>query len=161
MLKAGSPDGHHRQAGFTVIELIAVFAVLVIVSGVIISAIPDRRSASNLKAVALQITEKLQDARADAINRQKQNIVIFDAGRHIVNLGHNRQALRLDRDISIRLEMADSERRAARVSGIRFFPNGSSTGGTLLLKRNGQTFEIRVNWLNGRVMLKRLNARNS
>ncbi len=52
---------------------------------------------------------------------------------------------------------ADSEKRSPSIAGIRFYPNGSSTGGTIDLKMEGRAYEIRVNWLTGRVSTASVN----
>jgi general secretion pathway protein H len=42
-------------------------------------------------------------------------------------------------------------RRQAALSTISFFANGTSCGGTIALTRFDAGFEIRVNWLTGRI----------
>jgi general secretion pathway protein H len=37
------------------------------------------------------------------------------------------------------------------MAGVRFFPNGSSTGATIDLRTERQAYEVRINWLTGRV----------
>ena len=161
MSKAGNTPFDFRQSGFSLIEMVAVLAIIALTSGLILSAISPGKSSRELKSVAIEIAAHLRNARSFAINRQKQNVVIFDVSRHIVNLGQSQKILHLDQDISMILNTADSEHQTARVAGIRFFPNGSSTGGTLQLRRHSQAYEIRVNWLNGRVELRRLGSLRS
>ena len=161
MSPTGKIDVNARDGGFTLIEIIAVLTLIVLISGAVISSIPSRNDATNLTAAAIQLVTHLRDARSRAINRQQQNVVIFDIDRHIINFGRSRKILRIDRDIIFTLYTADSEFRTARVTGIRFFPNGSSTGGTVQLKRKTQAYEITVNWLNGRVRLRSLKPKPS
>ena len=156
MSQAGEAARQPQQSGFTLIELVAVMALVALVLGIVLPAVQIGNSASNLKAVATQVVWRLRDARSEAINRHRQIVVKFDMARRIVNANHRREPLRFASDISLTLTVAGSETLARRVSGIRFFPNGSSTGGTLLLRRNRQAYEIRVNWLTGRAHIQQL-----
>ncbi|HYC15532.1 MAG TPA: GspH/FimT family pseudopilin, partial [Stellaceae bacterium] len=49
---------------------------------------------------------------------------------------------------------AAGERIAEAAAGIRFFPDGSSTGGRVTLARDGRKIEIAVDWLTGRIALQ-------
>ena len=53
--------------------------------------------------------------------------------------------------IGVTLKIAASERLDENSGRIRFFPNGTSTGGGVSLERRGQTYNILVDWLYGRV----------
>ncbi|HPQ94516.1 MAG TPA: GspH/FimT family pseudopilin [Thiolinea sp.] len=51
-----------------------------------------------------------------------------------------------------RLNTAASEVSGATGS-VRFFPDGSSTGGSVELEANGQAFKINIEWITGRVSI--------
>lgn len=66
----------------------------------------------------------------------------FDAGA----------ATPVDEDLQIGVESARDLIRESGVAVIRFFPDGSSTGGSVTLRReNGEGVRLRVDWLLGRV----------
>jgi len=49
---------------------------------------------------------------------------------------------------------ADSERLSPVTAGLRYFPNGSSTGATIEFQAERQGYEVRINWLTGRVSVR-------
>jgi hypothetical protein len=49
-----------------------------------------------------------------------------------------------------------AEQRSQRIAVIRFLPNGASTGGRIRLETGRQAYEVRVNWLSGRVVVERV-----
>ena len=49
---------------------------------------------------------------------------------------------------------ASGERIGDAAAGIRFFPDGSSTGGRVTLLRDGRKIEIAVDWLPGRIAVQ-------
>jgi general secretion pathway protein H len=63
---------------------------------------------------------------------------------------------RIAETIGIASETSAGERHGEKVAGIRFFPNGTSTGGKVRLETGRQVYEVRVNWLTGRVVVERI-----
>ena len=45
--------------------------------------------------------------------------------------------------------------RDDRVGGVRFYPDGSSTGGRVLISRGGHGYQVGVTWLTGRIAIGR------
>ncbi len=60
--------------------------------------------------------------------------------------------------ISIDLVTAETELADAESGRIRFFPDGTSTGGTVTLRRGDRAFEVSVDWFDGLVELREANA---
>ncbi|WP_246155916.1 GspH/FimT family pseudopilin [Thiohalocapsa marina] len=60
---------------------------------------------------------------------------------------------RLPAGIDIELVAAAAEMQSDRVGGIRFFPDGTSTGGRVILKRGDSGYQVGVNWLTGRILI--------
>lgn len=54
-------------------------------------------------------------------------------------------------DATFKLLTAESERLNESAGAIRFFPDGSSTGGTVTLTQGGRTHRVEIDWLTGYV----------
>ena len=54
----------------------------------------------------------------------------------------------LPADVAVKLKIAEPERARSR-GGFRFFPDGSSTGGDMVLALHGREAKICVDWLSG------------
>ena len=52
-------------------------------------------------------------------------------------------------EIAARLKVAEPERAGAARGGFRFFPDGSSTGGDVVLRSGDNELKICVDWLTG------------
>lgn len=140
-----------RCAGFTLFEILAVMAIVaVVMSSVLIFRRPDT-SSTDLKSVAYMMSSRLKGLRARAISDGAERVAVVDVGRHFVRFEDGRAPLGFDTSIGIVVTAADSERRSTTETGIRFYPNGSSSGGTIKLKRKRKAYEIQVQWLTGRI----------
>ena len=62
-----------------------------------------------------------------------------------------RDSIRIPDDVRFDAILPQTCRRQAVLSTISFFANGTSCGGTIALTRLDAGFEIRVNWLTGRI----------
>ena len=58
--------------------------------------------------------------------------------------------------VDLTITTALSELTSDSVAGIRFFPDGGSTGGHIELTVNGREYRIDVAWLTGEARLQRL-----
>ncbi len=74
----------------------------------------------------------------------------------MVTAGKDTPPLRIADTISVTSETSAVEQQGRKVAGIRFFPNGASTGGKVRLETGRQAYEVRVNWLTGRVAVERV-----
>ena len=63
----------------------------------------------------------------------------------------DKRVYQLPPKIDISLYTATSEISAEKNGAIRFFPDGSSTGGRVTLAAGERKFLVDVNWLTGRV----------
>ena len=143
------------QAGFTLIEVIAVLVIAALMAGSL--AFGGRTNGTaQLKAHAATIAAGLRHVRGRAISRGREIVTRIDIGRSRISWGTKRAPLALKREIGLKATTAQSE-TGGHVAGIRFFPNGSSTGGSLQLSSGSARFVIAVNWLTGGVSIVRAN----
>jgi len=139
--------------GFTLIELLVVLALmglaLTVASPLIANALPG----TELRAAARDVATGLRYARSLAIatNSDVTFDVDVDARRFAVAQG--RRTGSLPEDAEIALTTARSELFDTGSGSIRFFPDGTSTGGGVEIARKGRRFVISVDWLTGRVKI--------
>jgi general secretion pathway protein H len=144
-----------RQDGFTLVELLAVLAVLAIVTGVAATHLGARHSGDVLQATAHELASRCRAARSAAIRYASEQTVVIDMGNRVVTAGKDVPPLRIADTVSVSSETSATEQVAPHAAGIRFFANGASTGGKIRLKTGQQAYEVRVNWLTGRVAVER------
>ena len=142
-----------KARGFTLVELLVVMAI----AAVVMTAVPTLFSASfpglETKSAARRTAATLRLARESAIRRGEETQVLVDLENHRLTLEGYRTLSLPDR-LSLQLDAASSELIDEQRGAIRFFPDGSSTGGRLVLSHGGHGYQVGVAWLTGRIELE-------
>jgi general secretion pathway protein H len=139
------------QRGFTLLEMVCVLAIIALLAAVLLPFIPHETSRSRLQAYALQIAALLKTDRNAAIRRQISVATLVDAEARAIRSGTSRALVVLPNDVRFDALLPETCRRQAALSTISFFANGTSCGGAISLTRFDVGYEIRVNWLTGRI----------
>ncbi|MEM9704503.1 MAG: GspH/FimT family pseudopilin [Pseudomonadota bacterium] len=149
-----TPTKHRHARGFSLLEVIAALAIaaaLVLVAGVSFRPGPSPRE---VKSVARETAAALRRTRASAIAKGQYKDFIFDlSGREY---RYDMKTTRVNAALKIEATVADTVQYTGEGAGddtavIRFFPNGSSTGGVLSFQSGNASESIRVDWATGRV----------
>ena len=140
-----------REAGFALIEILCVLAIIGMLAAIILPAIPRQTSRAKLEGYAVETAVLLKADRNSALRRQIQVTTEVDAAARSIRSGVTGRAIRWPDDVSVNTTLASrcADRNASR--SIDFFPSGMSCGGVITLARPGMQFEVRVNWLTGGV----------
>lgn len=148
--KSAAPDA---QAGFTLLEIVCVVAIIALLAAVILPALPRGTSYARLEAYAIETATMLKQDRFAAMRKRTRVATQISADARTFRSGVTGRALQLPNDISVEALLAKrcDDRAAGRT--IDFFPSGRSCGGTIALTRLGKGFQIRVNWLTGGIEL--------
>jgi general secretion pathway protein H len=139
------------QRGFTLLEMVCVIALIALIAAVLLPLVPHRTSRARLQAYALQAATLLKSDRNAAIRRGADVATLVDPHGRSIRSGASREMLRIPDDVRFDALLPQSCRQRAALSVISFFPDGMSCGGTIALSRLDATYEIRVNWLTGRI----------
>jgi len=139
------------EDGFTLLELVCVIALVAMLAAVLLPSMPRNTSRARLHAYALEAASLLKADRNTAIRRGAEVSTLVDAPSRAIRSGATGQAIRLPADVRFDALLPQSCRRRAVLSTISFFADGTSCGGAVALTGLESSFEIRVNWLTGRV----------
>lgn len=137
------------SSGFTLVELLVVVGMLGVILAVVMVGRP-KSSALRLQTEAQTLVRELSRARNMAMVTNSEALVLIDPANHRV--GTARSSRQLPVDMSVTVTVADTERAGQR-GGFRFYPDGQSSGGDVVLAMHGQQFKISVNWLTGQPRL--------
>jgi general secretion pathway protein H len=134
-------------SGFTLLEILIVVAVLALVLTLILRRGPLTSPALSVRGTAGEVVQALRTARSEAIADGHPVVLLLDpARRAYVTTGSAPRVLHAPPPMMI---MAPS-------NGIRFMPDGSSSGGDVAVEQGGHRAEITVNWLTGRVSVSEM-----
>jgi general secretion pathway protein H len=147
-----SPADRRRDAGFALYELILALAILGLVSGVVFPRVVRPPGPAELRAKAQEIAALLRSDRNVALRQQRQVLSRVDLGDGRVMSGAGAGVVSVPADV--RLQLVQSSREAqADGGGIRFLPDGRSSGGAITLRRGDAAYEVSVNWLTAAVLV--------
>jgi general secretion pathway protein H len=145
-----------RTAGFTLVELLAVLAILAIVVTAFSFSSGKSLDTAKFRALMVRTSAAIGNSRADAIRGMEEKVFYVDLKRRRMGYPQGGELLELPPGVDLTATVAESERYADGSLGIRFYPTGGSSGGTLAFSFRNQVYEIRVNWLTGNVSLHRV-----
>ncbi len=139
--------------GFTLVELLVVLAIAGLMMAVAPPLISSVMPGVELKAAARRTAGALRLAREIAIadGRDAAWVIDIDSNRYRIDGDHRGGSLPAGLDVE--LVAAEDEMQSDSVGAIRFFPDGSSTGGRVILKRGDGGYQVGVNWLTGRILI--------
>ena len=138
------------ERGFTLFELLVVLAILSLVVALGTPAFRRALPGLELKSGVESVAAQLREARALAIGRNAEVELVVNLDERSFRVA-DEPPLRLAPEIGINLLTAGQEIIAARIGGIRFYPDGTSTGGGITLALDGRHYRVAVDWLTGRV----------
>ena len=143
--------GGRGEAGFTVIELIVVLSVLALAYALVAPSVIAVLDRPRLDNAARSVAVSLREARATAIKTFHNTWFTVAPDRRSWRAGGKTGTVAEGFDLSLERLTWDGDRSAGRAQAIIFFPDGSSTGGRILLTSRGRTRVVAVEWLTGRV----------
>ena len=142
-----------RYAGFTLIEVILVL-VIGVAAYLLILAVPLRgASVADLKAAARTLAAGLRQAQTMAMTTRRDTALTLDLDSREFTVTGDTTIRQVSREIDLKLFTAQSEVTSEKRGAIRFYPDGSSTGGRITVASGENKYLVDVDWLTGRVSI--------
>src|SRR5579864_5697449 len=148
------------ERGFTLLEMICVLALIAMMAAVLLPFIPHQTSRSRLQGYVLQTAALLKEDRNAAIRRGTGVATLVDAGSRVIRSGATADMIRIPDDVRFETLLPRTCNQREALSTIRFFASGMSCGGAVALMRADVGYEVRVNWLTGRIEIVSRDAAN-
>ena len=152
-----SKTGDRRdERGFTLLELLVVMAIVGLVVGVVATQFTGIDSTAQATASARDIAAGLRSARSEAIATNRDVVFTIDVENRRYSTPSGK-AVVLPDTLNLALYTASSELADSETGGIRFFTDGSSTGGHIRITVEAETTvtTVAVDWLTGNVSIQR------
>jgi general secretion pathway protein H len=146
------PREHAYQIhGFTLIELLVVLTILGLATAVGVPMLFGSADRAALRAAVVEVAAGLRETRSLALAGGRSAAFTLDTARRVYRVSNGSAWRALPTTIQPTLFTATREQLDAVTGDIRFFPDGSSTGGAVHLAQGKAEDEILVDWLTGRV----------
>ena len=139
------------EKGFTLLELIAVLAILALATALIPPMLSSGKDKADLKMAVREIAASLRETRSIAMASDRSQALMVDVDHGLFRAGGSERAHAVAPGIRLSLLTVAQERVERGIGSIRFFPDGSSTGGRLTLTQGDRRSDVLVDWLSGRI----------
>lgn len=174
-----------REVGFTLIEALLVLALMAtafaLFAGALLGALPGQQ----LRAATGQLAAEMRATRARAVATGIDQSFVIDTQSRTWRSGASgalvdavatgpgstpsmkpgttpatagggvRREGQLDDALAVGATVAREEQPGPGIAAIRFFADGSSTGGRVVVRRGDAAWRVDVNWLTGAVRVER------
>lgn len=138
-----------NQAGFTLVEVLVVLAMIALAAAVAMPQALGSRQRLALEAAAIDIASEMKSARAAAIRTNtEQTLTIDTVSRRYTRDGWT-EARPLPGQFTVALDTIRTEQTGSAAGRIRFYPDGSATGGRVILSSGPRRAVVAIDWLTG------------
>ncbi len=141
-------------AGFTLLELIIVLAIGAVIYAVILAGPMRGASSADLKYAARTLASGLRQAQASAMATRRDALLTLDVEAREFTIPGDVEPHKLPDDVDLKLYTAQTEVSSGTRGAIRFYPDGSSTGGRITVAAGERKYLVDVDWLTGRVSIE-------
>ncbi|CAH9015130.1 GspH/FimT family pseudopilin [Candidatus Nitrosacidococcus sp. I8] len=142
-----------NQIGFTLVELLVVLTL----AGIMISLVPPmlegKIAGTEIRGAARRLAAGLKYTRSYAITYHKEAALTLDLESRSFTITDRERKYSLPKNIEIDLVTARSQVDSDRSGKIKFFPDGTSTGGRVTLERGTSKYQVDINWLTGQIKI--------
>jgi len=136
--------------GFSLVELLIVLVLVMALFGLVGGSLSRSLGAAELRNEVREVIAGLRHTRGQAVIGKSEQIFRVDAD-NLTWQAPGREPQRLPEGLDITLTTARSELTGENAGGIRFYPDGSSTGGSVLLQVGERKWYVTVGWLTGEI----------
>ena len=140
-----------NNSGFTLVELLVVLAILALALAVVPPSLTGAIDSARFKSAQRDLVSALRYTRSRAVNSQQAASVEINVKQGTMQVAGKQRTLPIPDDVALTLVTAQREQLSAFEGAIRFYPDGSSTGGQVRFSKDDQVWSINVDWLTGRI----------
>jgi general secretion pathway protein H len=135
--------------GFTLLELLVVLAIIALILAFIPGFVLRGQPGLDVDVAARAVGDALRQARSQAVLQNREQVFALDVEQRLFRAGERRAPVQMAKNIEVTFQTARSELMSERIGQIRFFPDGTATGGRIGLTLDGRHAEVSVDWLTG------------
>jgi len=141
--------------GFTLLELLLVLGILALVGYFAMPLLNRPAGDAALLATAQRLANDMRVARAAAIRDNTEHTMTIDLANRRFWVDGLTGATAIPSGIAVDFVTIRAEQLSGRQGRLRFFVDGSATGGNVILKAGRRIVTIDLDWMTGHASLTR------
>lgn len=139
------------STGFTLVELLVVFAIGAILVALVPPAFDRMQDSARYRETLGRVLADLRAARHSAQAEGRDAVFSVNLQERTYRLD-TRSVRSIPAGLDVRVVVAETQFASEGIAAIRFFPDGGASGGSVdILRTSGTGARLRVDWLTGRV----------
>lgn len=141
-----------RNTGLTLIEVVVALTIAALVTAAAVPAVGTALDRVRANSGTRELVIALKTTRHEARTSGADALFTLDVNARVYRIAGGQDRIVDTPDgATLTLLTAESERLTETAGTIRFFPDGSSPGGTITLTHRGRKQRVEVDWLTGHV----------
>lgn len=138
------------QKGFSLIEILVVMVFIAVMAGIVSSSMTKSLKNTKLRAASKNLVSALRYTRGQAVVKHEEKTMTFNVEKKTYK-APRKKTVQIPDEMEMYVYTADSEVADESTGSIRFFSDGSSTGGWVKLVLGEKIWKVNVNWLTGEI----------
>lgn len=130
-----------------------MIGVLALVTALVLPLLSGTQAKADVEGSARDLAAALRTTRSAAMTQGRSEIFVVDTTNGAFRAGSSAAPRHVARGVSLVLVTATQEQIDQETGDIRFFADGSSTGGGIRLVKGNIRDQVLVDWLTGRVSI--------
>lgn len=149
---SGQPiwSGSQTERGFTLLELLIVL-VLIALAATVGQLMVRGGGGMELRTAARGVARDLRTLKQQAVRRQTAMSILVKTTEGQALVGDETSTLKLPTDLNLSYDPGPAAIVDQPSNRLIFFPDGSSTGGSITLRRGSTAIRVRIAELDGEV----------
>ncbi|VAV90536.1 hypothetical protein MNBD_ALPHA06-2217 [hydrothermal vent metagenome] len=144
---------YQNQRGYTLVELVVVLLIIALATAVVAPRLVAFSTGNSIKQAAEQLASLCKQGRKLALATGISQQVVIDTETKTAWLENGSKKLVFAGQIELETRTSEAE-SAADLAGIRFFPDGVSTGGDVRFISDRSEILVSVIWANAEVRIE-------
>ena len=140
---------HNADDGMTLVEVLIVLAIIGLTYALVAPNFTSTAKSVAVRTIALDLKNQLAVARAVAIARNRSVAVILDLKQRRYASEADNRWVQWPADLQVSVTTARDTGDDGGLPRLVFFPDGSASGGQVVIGREKQSYTVVVEWLNG------------
>lgn len=142
------------ERGFSLLEIIVVVALIALVMSFAAYTLNKQLPGQQLRSSAKELAAELRFTKSQAMMTGQSQTFEINAKTREWKGPKNHSGL-LPKSLEIIATTAKREQSISDIAAIKFFPEGASTGGRIVLQHGTAKWQVDVKWLTGEVKVSK------